>query len=138
MYKYQFQYHYLNLKSTWKALHSQILTVCPIGGSLTRFFSNGFKHLKYQLTFSPPLANEIPCISWVEITLPLSILVSFIPSDDTVIFTAQPELTIPGSSKKTPRQKNAISVVVFKCATSFSEQITWTLRVFGELELYFN
>lgn len=56
----------------------------------------------FRHTFSPPLANDIPCISCLEITSPLDISVSTIPDTDTVRLINVPLCTVRGwSTNKT-------------------------------------
>lgn len=57
-------------------------------------------------TFSPPLAKEIPCMSWLVTNLPLSMLVNLMPADDTVMLTFMPESLMEGISKKTIEQNS--------------------------------
>lgn len=57
-------------------------------------------------TFSPPLAKEIPCMSWLVTNLPFSMLVNLMPADDTVMFTFVPEFLMEGISKKINEQNS--------------------------------
>lgn len=81
-------------------------------------------------TFSPPLANEIPCMSWLVTTLPLSMLVNLIPTDDTVMLTAQPEFTIPGTSEYCTREKRKFTIynLEFEKNTVLNRQPTINLN----------
>ena len=49
-------------------------------------------------TFSPPLANEIPCISWLPIIVPVSIVTILMPDAPTVRLMFEPEWFMLGTS----------------------------------------
>lgn len=81
-------------------------------------------------TFSPPLANDIPCMSCFDITSPLDISVKTIPDTDTVRLMNVPLCAVRGWSRIIEEEWDTLVIWDYCCLLILLHIYCTVLRVY--------